>query len=233
MRHMIRCLIVVAMGVAVCAPRAASAQQTLQLTVGAFAPASLDQRVRDGGDVIANNLDFLSFDPEGFTGPSVGAEWILGLGMHVEAGLSVSGYQKTVPSVYTRLVSPSGRDIPQDLRLRQMPVAATLRWLPFGQTTVQPYLGVGIAAVRWNYREAGDFVDPVDRSIFSDSFTVTGTSAAPVAMLGVRVPVGSLLVGGELRGQGGQGTLPRNQGFSSRRIDLSGGTAQLTVGVRF
>ena len=121
----------------ICA-RPAHAQQTLNFTLGYFAP--LDENSRVSGDVLNANRTFLVFDLDDFGGASVGGEWLVPLGNFLEAGAGVSYTGQTVPSVYRDFVDSDGTEIDQDLRLRMVPIAFTVRVLPFGQSSpVQPY----------------------------------------------------------------------------------------------
>ncbi len=215
----------------------ASAQQQLVLSAGAFSPRSEDARTKN--DVLVNNLDFLAFKIQDFSGPLFGAEYLAGLGDHVDAGLGVGFYQRTVPTVYTAFVNTNGTEIEQDLKLRVVPVTATVRWLPLGHHNgVEPYIGAGVGVFNYRYSESGQFL-ATDRSIFRGTFVGSGTAVGPVILGGIRVPVGSWGVGGELRYQSASGQLPGDQDFSGTtgkvgpKLDLGGITYTFTVNVRF
>ena len=73
-------------------------------------------------------------------------------------------------SIYEFVTRPDGTEIEQDLKLRIVPLTATLKFVPTGRDAkFQPYIGAGIAALIWNYSETGEFVDPVTSEIFRDS----------------------------------------------------------------
>lgn len=210
----------------------ASAQQSVNLYIGGFVPRGADGRTN--GDVLFQNQDFLWFDMSRFNGVTVGGEWLIALGDHFDAGLGVGFYTKTVPAVYTRLVDADGSDIEQDLKLRITPVTATFRFLPLGRRgPVQPYVGAGAGVYLWRYSETGQFVDPADNTIFHDSFAATHADVGPVVLAGIRVPVGSVGIGGEVRYQAGTGSLPSNLGFAGTKIDLGGLNYLATVNIRF
>src|SRR5436190_1722551 len=81
-----------------------------------------------------------------------GGGYLVGLGHWFDAGLGVGFYQHTVPSVYRSLVNDAnGSEIEQDLKLRIVPFAATVRFLPLGHAPVQPYVGAGVGLLRWRY----------------------------------------------------------------------------------
>ncbi len=218
-------------------PATANAQQSLNLYVGGFVPLGEDARARtDGGwsdDVLVNNLDYLAFNLRDFNGGTAGAEYLVGVGQWLDAGLGVGIYQRTVPSVYADLVNVNGSEIEQDLKLRIVPFTATVRWLPLGRSTaVQPYIGAGVGVFAWRYSETGDFVDPVDDSIDPASYVGSGTATGPVILGGLRFPVGAWHLGGEVRYQRATGDLPADQFFSSK-IDLGGWTYVATFNVHF
>jgi hypothetical protein len=208
----------------------ASAQQQISFSVGGFSPRSTDSRSPD--DVLVNNLDFLAFQVSDFSGVTFGGEYITALGDHFDAGLGVGYYSHTVPTVYTDFVNANGTEIQQDLRLRIVPFTATVRWLPLGHRGIEPYVGGGAGILNYHYSEVGQFL-ATDGSIFNGNFEGSGTAVGPVILGGVRVPVGSWGVGGELRYQWAEGTLPADQDFSGNKIDLGGFTYSFTVNIRF
>jgi hypothetical protein len=209
----------------------ASAQQQVSFSIGGFSPRSED--ARSTGDVLVNNLDFLAFNIKDFSGPMVGAEWITALGDHFDAGLGVGFYQRTVPTVYNDFVNANGTEIEQDLKLRVIPFSATVRFLPMGHHNgVEPYIGAGVGVFSYRYSETGQFL-ATDNSIFRGNFIGSGTATGPVILGGIRIPVGSWGVGGELRYQSATGTLPADQDFSGSKIDLGGITYSFTINVRF
>jgi hypothetical protein len=212
-------------------PRAA-AQQSVNLYIGGFVPRGEDSRGTD--DVLFRNLDFLTFDLKDFNGPTFGGEWLVGLGDLFDAGLGVGFYQRTAPAIHTFLTHDNGDEIEQDLKLRIVPFTATVRFLPLGHhAPIRPYLGGGVAVLSWRYSETGEFVDTTDKSIFRDSFVVTGSNAAPVVLGGVMVPIASAAIGGEIRWQGGKGSLPANGGFAGSKINLGGINYLFLVNFRF
>jgi hypothetical protein len=60
-----------------------------------------------------------------------------------------------------------------------------------------------------------------------------GAATGPVILGGVRVPVGSWAIGGEIRYQSAKGDLPADQDFSGNKLDLGGFNYLFTVNVRF
>lgn len=215
---------------AVMTPAIASAQQSVNFTIGGFVPRSIDSR--DSNDVLVNNLDFLAFNIKDFNGVTVGGEWLTALGDKFEAGLGVSYYQRSTPAVYLDFVNDNGSEIEQDLKLRVVPFTATVRFLPLGHHGVEPYIGAGVGVFNWRYSESGQFLAN-DNSIFRDTFASSGTTTGPVILGGIRVPVGAWGVGGEIRYQSAKGDLASDQDFSGSKIDLGGFTYNFMIHVRF
>jgi hypothetical protein len=211
--------------------RPAHAQQTVNFTLGYFVPLKDDARTHD--DVININRSFLAFDPDDFGGASIGGEWLVALGRFFEAGAGVSYTGQTVSSVYRDFIDSDGTEIDQDLELRIVPIAFTVRYVPFGQSTpVQPYIGGGLGIFSWRYRESGEFVDfGAGRQIFEDIFEDTGNSTGAIVVGGVRFAGPRLSAGGEIRYQHANGDLSRD--FAGSKIDLGGWTYNVTVGLRF
>lgn len=209
----------------------ARAQQTLNFTLGYFSPLSESARVT--GDVLNVNETFLVFDVGEFGGATIGGEYLIPIGSFLEAGAGVSFSRQTVPTVYRDFVDSDGTELDQDLRLRLVPMAFTVRVLPFGQSTpIQPYFGGGLGLINWRYEESGEFIDfNADREIFEDTFVASGTEPGAVFLGGVRFAGERVSAGGEIRYQHATADLPSD--FAGPRIDLGGWTYNLTVGVRF
>ena len=213
------------------AARPAVAQQSLNLYLGGVTPRSEDARSR--GDVLVNNLSFLAFDIKDFSAQTFGGEWLVGLGNNFEGSLGVGFNTRTVPTVYLNFVNSTGAEIEQDLKLRVIPFTATVRFLPMGRHNgIEPYIGAGVGVFNYRYSESGQFL-ATDRSIFRDTFIGSGSATGPVILGGVRVPIGSWGVGGEIRYQSAEGLLPADQKFAGDKIDLGGFNYLFTVNVRF
>lgn len=223
------------------APPAASAQQSFSVYFGAFSPRGLD--ARSDTDVLVADLfngDYsLDFGVDDFQGGTIGAEWLVGLGSHVDVGVGIGYYRKTVPSIYAFLLEDDFSDIEQDLRLRIVPFTATVRFLPLGrEAPIQPYIGAGVGVFNWRYSEVGEFVDTgefagdFDDFVFQDRFIDSGTTAGPVILGGLRFPVGAWDIGGEVRFQRAEGELEPFE-FLGDTIDLGGVSYLMTVNVRF
>jgi hypothetical protein len=234
-------LVLVGAAIFASAPPAA-AQQTVNFTLGYFTLRGEDARV--DGDVLRANLLAspcgpgnvedcrLDYNLSDFNGATLGAEWLVAIGNHVEAGAGIGFYRRTVPSVYLDLVHPGGGDIEQDLRLRVVPISFSARLLPLGQDNgIQPYVGAGLGVFNWRYSEVGDFVDGTTLEIFSERFVATGNTTGPLVMGGIRFAGDSFTAGFEARYQRADAELPT--GFVGDRLDLGGMTYLFTIGARF
>lgn len=209
-------------------------RQSFGVNLGALFPKGEDSRVEN--DVLLENLNSLLFEIEDFRGFSVGAEYLFGVTDYIEAGLDVSLYQRTVPSIYADVVHDDGREIEQDLKLRIIPITASVRFLPTGRNaSVQPYVGIGAGFLNWRYSETGEFVDFRDDSIFRDRFIAKGSTVAPVVIGGLRFLAADVwTAGGEVRWQKADGdTGGRDAGFLKDKIDLGGWTTSFNVHFRF
>ena len=231
MRRLLLSLGVVGLVTGVLAPAPGYAQQSLNLYVGGFVPRPEDART--SGDVLVNNLSFLSFRLKDFGTATVGGEWEFPLISHVDGSFGIGFSSRSVPSVYSSFVNTDQTEIQQTLKLRIVPFTAIVRFLPLGHDApVQPYIGAGVGIFSWRYSETGEFVDS-NNNVFRDNSVGSGATAGPVVIFGVTVPVGSWGIGFEGRYQSAAGNLPGNQAFSGTKIDLGGWTYAATFKVRF
>ena len=207
--------------------------QSIGFNIGYFSVRGEDSRAL--GDVLLADLADLVFEVKDFNGAAIGGEWLFGVSDYLEAGVGIGFYQRTVPSVYREFVDDDGTEIEQDLKLRTVPLSATIRFLPIGRGGVEPYVGAGIGLINWRYSETGEFIDSRDDSIFRDRFTASGNAVGPVILGGIRFPVADTwLIGGELRYQNAKSDIdPDETGLLGDRLDLGGWTTSLTVHLRF
>lgn len=232
--------------VLVLAPTAASAQihqisssssqprNTVNFNIGYFFLKGLESRVPE--DVLLNNLNNqhpLLFEVSDFNSVTFGGEYLLGIGPRFEAGVGIGYSQRTVPTIYRDLVRPGDVEIEQDLKLKQVPITFTGRFLllPRG-SAVEPYVGGGLVAIRYRYSEVGDFVDEFG-DIFPARYVKDGVAVGPTFFGGVRAPINNFTIGGEARWQKAEGKDLFEEGFLGDRLDLGGWHANFTVGIRF
>jgi hypothetical protein len=229
----LKALITAVVAAVILAPAPAAAQQTFNFYLGGFTPRPEDARANN--DVLVQDRRFLDFDFGELNGATVGAEWLVALGDKFDAGVGLGFYQRTALAAdrFSEFAG-TGDPILADLKLRVAPISATVRFLPLGhRDAIEPYIGAGAGVFLWRYSETGDFVAADDVTIVRGNFVGSGAAAGPVILGGVRIPVGSWGIGGEIRYQSAEGNLPADQGFAGSKIDLGGFTYSFTFGVRF
>ena len=228
-------------------PASAQVVHSVGFGAGAFFPKSCMQSVssnlkcraaRGTDDVLVEDLNSLAFDIKDFRGATVFGEWNITFDDRVELSFGAGFYKKTVPSVYRDFVDVDFTEIEQDLQLRVIPVSAVVRFLPVGRAgDVQPYIGGGVAALNWKYSETGEFVDfNNNNTIFEDHYVESGTVLAPVALVGLRMPINGdvYALNAELRYQWGKGkTGGLDNGFLADKINLGGLNFTLGFQIRF
>jgi opacity protein-like surface antigen len=214
------------------------ARNAIGFTLGGFFLRGEDGRPTD--DVLFQDLhsaDFphYLFEIKDFNNVTFGGEYLFGLSDYLEGGVGVGFYQKEVDSIYADVVRPNQTEIEQRLKLRVVPITATVRFLPAGRGgAVEPYVGAGIGVFSWRYSEVGEFVES-NFDILDGAFRKSGTAAGPVILAGLRFPIGdALTAGGEVRWQKAEGkTGGIDEGFLGDKIDLTGTTANFTIHFRF
>lgn len=225
-------------------------RQAITVNLGAFFPAGeqefdrnrnielCEPNSRVDGDVLCANKESLLFDLNEFNGFIGGAEWSFALTDYFELGADISFYQKTAASEYRDFFDETdGSVIAQDLKLRMMPITASVRFVPTGRNArVQPYIGVGVSFINWHYSEIGEFIDFDEGGlVFPAEFEADGTEVAPVVLGGVRfLATDVFTLGGEVRWVKASGdTGGISQGFVGEKIDLGGWTTNFSLGFRF
>jgi opacity protein-like surface antigen len=211
-------------------------RNSVNFNIGYFAVRGEDSRA--DGDVLVADLssaEALDFNIKDFNGATFGGEWLFAVSDYLEAGVGAGFYQRTAPSVYADFVNDDGSEIEQDLKLRVVPISATVRFLPIGRGGVEPYVGAGIGIYNWRYSEVGEFVDTFDFSVFRARYVADGTAVGPVVLGGIRFPVSDVwTIGGELRYQKAEGDIDRDATeLLGDKIDLGGWSTSFTFGLRF
>jgi hypothetical protein len=142
-----------------------------------------------------------------------------------------------VPAVDRDFVDSQGNNVGADFKLRVVPFSATVRVVPFGHNApIQPYVGAGLGVFGWRYSETGDFVLGNGNISRGEVNTASGTSVGPVVLGGIRVPIGPVAPGFEVRYQHAKGTFPANgpgQDFNGSIVDLGGFNYLFTLNIRF
>jgi len=228
-----RATVVVIVGLLAAAPATAQAA-SLQLRIGGFIPRADSNLFRDDSELY-------TVDKEDWRGVTGGAEFTFEPSDHVEFGLHLDGYSRTVDTNYRNYTRPSGSEILQSLRLTLVPLGATLRLLPTDRyATLQPYVGVGPDLVFYKYEEFGDFIDfgSEDLDIDSDHFRSEGVKPGFHVVGGLRVRLGhDFSVLGEARYQWARARMGDDfrpqPGQDALRLDMSGLSAVVGLSIRF
>ena len=227
------CVLVLACAVLAASVHPALAQQTVNLSLG----YSMMRTGRVATDILLIEHHDLAFEFRAFNVPAIGVEWLVPIGNHLEGGLGASFSRDTVPTVHVGVVNSDGSAIPRELRLRQMPLALTFRFLPLGQSyRVQPYIGGGLAVISWRFSESGDFATSSRRTIFrGEEYTATGKATGLVVLAGLRAVTGERLAFGvEARYHRARGSFgPVFARVVEPDIDFGGLTLLATAGMRF
>jgi hypothetical protein len=210
----------------------------LDVRIGGFFPR--------GSDTLFDDLSSL-YTPDGdpnrgvrardFRGVFGGIEYNTVILPHLELGVHLDGYGRTLDTSYRDYTREGDVEIQQRLKLSIVPLGATLRLMPTSKNApIAPYVGVGVDAIFYSYEESGDFVDFSDPElgIYTDDFRATGAALGVHAVAGLRVYLSrDLAIVGEGRYQWakrdmGDDFAPNEPGLVNR-IDLSG--ASFTVGL--
>ena len=216
----------------------ASAQQSVDFYMGGFVrirwtradPTTCSSRTVRSLSTFnsVNGIDVSELN--GFT---FGGDYLIGIGRFAEVGGGIGYYQRSIGTYYTNLVNDNGTEIVQELKLRIVPLNATVRLLPLGHRNgFEPYVGAGVGIFLWRYSETGQFVD-LNNNVFNGTFSGSGAEVGPMVLGGVRFPVGPFGIGGEVRWQDAKATLPADQGFAGPKIDLGGFNYLFTMTFRF
>ena len=227
--------IALALGVVMLGPGLASAGG-LDLRLGGFFPSADSNLFHDDADLYGTSKS----DFNGFAG---GIEYSTKLASHLELGLHLDGYGKSVETSYRNYTWPDGGEIRQDLDLSIVPLGMSLRVIPTGRNAkLAPYLAAGVDALFYEYKEHGDFIDFQDphRRVYGDEFRSDGVALGFHGAVGLRAYVSDdFAIVGEARYTYGKddmnddfgiGAGPNGQGYE---IDLSGFTATVGLHVRF
>ena len=209
-------------------------KSTVNFTIGYFALRGLESRVPE--DVLLadlQNLHPLLFEINDFNSAVFGGEYLLAIGSQFEAGVGIAYSQRTVPSIYADLTRPGDVEIEQELKLKQVPITFTGRFLilPRG-SVVEPYIGGGLVAIRYQYSEVGDFIDET-LTVFPARFVKDGVAVGPTIFGGLRAPVGNWTVGGDIRWQKAVADGLFDEGFLGDKLDLGSWQVNFTFGFRF
>jgi len=215
--------------VMLCALPASARAGALSVRLGALFPRAESNLFLD--DRVLYTVD--EDDWHGFTG---GIEYSAHIASHLELGVHLDGYGRTLETIYRDYTYEDGRAIPQRLKLQMAPIGLSLRVVAGGRhAAFAPYLAVGGDVYFWEYEEWGDFIDfdDPDLPIIADAFISDGVTVGGHAAAGVRVRLNHDV---SLVGEGRYffaPTVDMEEDFRGNRLDLDGWSATLGVHVQF
>jgi hypothetical protein len=143
---------------------ALSADGALVFKLGSFFP---------GGDsqVWTLNTETFDFDVGDFNYWMGGVELDLELTNYLDVAIGFDGYNRRVESTYRDFVRDGGAEIPQNFKLKVLPITGGLRLLPLGKfRKLIPHVAVGTGLYYFDYQEEGDFIDGTSFEVFPGTF---------------------------------------------------------------
>jgi opacity protein-like surface antigen len=204
---------------------------------GGYSRAAAHSAVFD--DVTSN----LTLDRGDFSSLSVGGDVAVHVAERVDVVLSADYSRSNHKSEFRDFVDNNDQPIEQTTTFERLPLTVNLRfnlsqagrsvgslaWIP---NRVVPYVGAGVGAVRYRFRQDGDFVDFNTNAVFPSVLDSKGWAFAAQALAGVEYnlsPRFGLTLDGRYLHAKGELDSSRYKGYDG--IDLSGATA--TVGLSF
>jgi len=194
-------------------------------------------------DVFDEVTSNLTLDRGDFSGLSVGGDLAVPIASRVDLVLAGGYSRSNHKSEFRDFVDNNDLPIEQTTSFERIPITANLRvnlsapgrsigslaWIP---NRVVPYVGAGVGAMRYRFRQQGDFVDFNTNAVFNSTLESSGWAFVGQAMAGVDYnftsKFGLSLDARYLRANGELDAAFK--GYD--RIDLSGLTATVGLSVR-
>ena len=212
------------LGVGVAPARA----ETFSIKVGALFP-------QGKSDIWEQNKFETDLTMSDMIGGDVGIGFDVFLADILNAGFSISFYNRERTVEDRDFVFPDGFPILRTLSLTVVPVELGVKFLPMGRNRrAIPYLGGGLGLYVWEYRENGDFVADRfgDPYIASGDFRSSGADIGWHGEAGMQIPWGRRTsVDWEIKYYRVNGDLGRDFDPGFEPIDLSGWV--LSLGLSF
>ena len=194
-------------------------------------------------DVFDEVTSNLTLDRGDFSGLSVGGDLAVPIASRVDLVLAGGYSRSNHKSEFRDFVDNNDLPIEQTTSFERIPITANLRlnlsqpgrsigslaWIP---NRVVPYVGAGVGAMRYRFRQQGDFVDFNTNAVFNSTLESSGWAFVGQAMAGVDYNFTSKLgLSLDARYLHANGELDAAfKGYD--RIDLSGLTATVGLSVR-
>jgi opacity protein-like surface antigen len=153
-------------------------------------------RAMAGSDVFDDVTDQLTLDRGDFSSLTFGADAAVPVAGAVEAVLSAGFSRSSHESEFRDFVDNNDQPIEQTTTFERLPVTVSLRlnlaapgrsvghlaWIP---SRVVPYVGAGIGAMRYRFKQEGDFVNFTTNAVFPSLLVSEGWTFVGQGMAGV------------------------------------------------
>ena len=200
-------------------------------------------RADAGSDVFDDVTSTLTLDRRDFSSLTVGGDLAFHVAQRMDVVLSGGYSRSNHKSEFRNFVDNNDLPIEQTTTFERIPVTANLRfnlsqpgrtigslaWIP---NRIVPYVGAGVGAMRYRFRQDGDFVDFNTNAVFSSVLDSEGWALLGQAMAGVDYnfsPRLGLSLDARYMHAKGELDAARYKGYD--KLDLSGTAA--TIGLSF
>ena len=200
-------------------------------------------RADAGSDVFDDVTSTLTLDRRDFSSLTVGGDLAFHVAQRMDVVLSGGYSRSNHKSEFRNFVDNNDLPIEQTTTFERIPVTANLRfnlsqpgrtigslaWIP---NRIVPYVGAGVGAMRYRFRQDGDFVDFNTNAVFSSVLDSEGWALLGQAMAGVDYNFSPRLgLSLDARYMHAQGELDAARYKGYDKLDLSGTAA--TIGLSF
>lgn len=200
-------------------------------------------RATAGSDVFNDVTKQLTLDKSDFGSLTLGAAVAFPITSNLDFTLDAGYSHSNRKSEFRDFVDNNNQPIEQTTSFERIPLTANLRldlaptgrsigrlaWIP---NRFVPYVGAGVGAMRYRFKQEGDFVDFNTNAVFPATFDAQSWAFVQQAMAGVELNIspmlGLSLDGRYLHGKGDLGSAFK--GYD--KIDLSGASATIGLSVR-
>jgi opacity protein-like surface antigen len=196
-----------------------------------------------GSDVFDDVTSNLTLNRKDFSSLTVGGDFAFHATDRVDLVLAGGYSRSNHKSEFRDFVDNNDLPIEQMTTFERLPITANVRvnlsqpgrtvgrlaWIP---SRVVPYIGAGVGAMRYRFRQDGDFVDFNTNAVFSSVLDSEGWALVEQAMAGVDYnfsPQWGLSLDARYMHARGDLDAARYKGYD--KLDLSGATA--TIGLSF
>lgn len=196
-----------------------------------------------GSDIFDEATTRLTLDKRDFSGLSLGADVAVHLTSRIDLQLSAAFSRSKTGSEFRKFVGSDSLPIEQTTTFERAPVTAGLKYYftPTGRSIGRtvwipakfaPYVGVGAGAMRYRFRQEGEFVNFQNNGIFASTLESADWTLVGQGLIGGDYSISpSLGFNVEVRYLGAKSDL--NEQFSGyERIDLSGASATVGLSIR-